>query len=222
LLALVRLFAKRDPDEIWDFVLGNYKGIAGYGAVPLFMSQQRRRKFVTVMFDIKTLDDMQSFIVDQTAKCPEISDTRTIPLMKPVFLPIPKERPEGIERYSVTVKVHPSGYRDVYESIIGKTHDPNLFAWYVAYALGEYDVVCSVFAKGKKETDRFSRTLRKLKGVSNVTALPLKRTRMITSEDEWNRLRVRLLYRPSWLTQELEEKMLVDYDLSVAQYSSMG
>jgi hypothetical protein len=222
LLALVRLFAKRNPDEIWDFVLGNYRKISGYEAVALFMSQQKRRKFVTVMFDTKSLDDMQSFIVDQTVKCPEISDTRTIPLMQPVFLPIPKERPHDIERYSVTVKVHPSGYRHVYEAIIGDTHDPDLFAWYVAYALGEYDVVCSVFAKGKKEIDRFSRTLRKLRGVSNVTAWPLKRTKIITTEDEWNRLRVRLLYRPGWLTQELEEKMLVDYDLSVAQYSSMG
>jgi hypothetical protein len=222
LLALVRLFAKRDPDRIWDFVLGSYEEVAGYGAVPLFMSQQRRKKFVTVMFDTKTLDDMQSFIVDQTEKCPEISDTRTIPLMKPVFIPIPKERPHDIERYSVTVKVHPSGYRDVYESIIGKRHDPNLFAWYVAYALGEYDVVCSVFAKGKKEIDRFSRTLRRRKGVTNVTALLLKRTQIITSEDEWNRLRVRLLCRPSWLTEELEEEMLFDYDLSVAQYSSIG
>jgi hypothetical protein len=222
LLALVRLFAKRNPDEIWDFVMGNYGGISGYEAVPLFMSQQKRRKFVTVMFDIKSLDDMQSFIVDQTVKCPEISDTRTIPLMKPVFLPIPKERPRDVERYSMTVKVHPSGYRHVYEAIIGDTHDPNLFAWYVAYALGEYDVICSVFTKGKKEIDGFSRSLRKLKGVSDVTAWPLKRTKIITTEDEWNRLRVRLLYRPSWLTQELEEKMLMDYDLSVAQYSSVG
>jgi hypothetical protein len=222
LLTLVRLFAARDPDEIWDFVLGNYKGIAGYGAVPLFMSQQRRRKFVTVMFETKSLDDMQSFIVDQTAKCAEISDTRTIPLMKPVFLPIPKERPHDIERYSVTVKAHPSQSRAVYEAIIGETHDPNLFAWYVAYALGEYDVVCSVFAKGKKQIDRFSRTLRKLRGVSNVTAWPLKRTQIITTEDEWNRLRVRLLYRPGWLTQELEKEMLLEYDLSVAQYSSIG
>jgi hypothetical protein len=222
LLTLVRLFAKRSPDEVWNFVLGSYRETKAGSVMPLFMSQQKWKKFVTVMFDTKTLDDMQSFIVDESAKCPEISDTKTIPLMKPVFLPIPKDMPPHVERYSVTVQVHPSGYRDVYESIVDKRHGASLFVWYAAYALGQYDVFCSVFAKGKKETDRFSRTLRKLAGVTNVTALRLKRTQTLTSEDEWNRLRVRLLYRPSWLTEELEKKMLFDYDLGVAQYSSIG
>jgi len=216
------LFAERSPDKIWDFLLNKYRGVSGDGVVPLFMSQQKRKKFVTVMFDTKTLDDMQSFIVDQSAECPDISDTQTIPLMKPVFLPIPKEMPRNIERYSVTVKVHPRGYRDVYELVTNQSHSPDVFVWYAAYALGEYDVFCSVFAKGEKQINRFLRSIRRIKGVTNATALPLKRTQVIASEDEWNRMRVRLLHRSKWLTEELEKEMLLDYDLSVAQYSSLG
>jgi len=222
LLTLVRLFARRNPDIVWDYIQTSYGDIRAGDVMPLFMSQQKWKRFVTIIFEAKTLDDLHSFIIDQSAKCPEISDTQTIPLMKPVFLPIPKERPVDIGRYSVTVKVHPTGYRDVYESIINTKHNSNLFVWYAAYALGQYDVFCSVFAKGKREIDQFSRTLRKLLGVTNVTALPLKRTQIIASDDEWNRLRVRLLYRPSWLTEELEQKMVMDHDLSVAQYSSIG
>lgn len=221
MLTLVRLFAKRNPDAVWDYVHRIYDARSS-STMPLFMSQPKWKKFVTVIFETKTLDDLQSLIVDQSAKCRDISDTQTIPLMKPVFLPIPKERPSDLGRYSVSVKVHPTGYRDVYESVINAKHDANLFVWYAAYAVGEYDVFCSVFAKGKRYIDQFSRSLRKVVGVTKITALPLKRTQIIATDEEWNRLRVRLLYRPSWLTEELEQKMVMDHDLSVAQYSSMG
>lgn len=221
MLTLVRLYAKRNPDAVWDYVQRIYEARSS-NVMPLFMSQPKWKRFVTVIFETKTLDDLQSLIVDQSAKCPDISDTQTIPLMKPVFLPIPRERPSDLGRYSVTVKAHPTGYRAVYESIINTKHEANLFVWYAAYALGEYDVFCSVFAKGKRDIDQFSGSLRKIAGVTKVTPLSLKRTQIIASDEEWNRLRVRLLYRPSWLTEEFEQKMTMDHDLSVAQYSSMG
>ena len=222
MLTLVRLYTKRNPDEVWEYVIKSFRDTKTDGVSPLYMSQPKLKKFITVLFDIKTLDDLQSFIVDQAARCPGISDTKTFPLMKTVFLPIPRERPENLGRYVVNIKVHPTGYRTVYESIINTERDPSLFVWYTAYALGEYDVFCSVFAEGKKDIDGFSRNLRKLPRVTDVTVIPFKRTQLIASDEEWNRLRVRLLYRPSWLTEEVEQKMVMDHDLSVAQYSSIG
>jgi len=222
LLALVRLFAKRNLDEVWNFVLGAQREPRMDDVTPLFMSQQMKRKFLTVMFHTKTLEDLHSFLFNEVAKCSEISDTQTIPLIKPVFLPIPRERPQDIQRYSMTVKAHPRNYAHIYNFVVEKRHGVNLFVWYAAYALGEYDVFCSVFANRKKDIDAFSKSIRRLRGVMNVTPLPLRRTKVITSEDEWARLRVRLLHRPTWLTEELEKGMLLDYDLSVAHYSSIG
>lgn len=221
-MALVRLFAKRSLDEVWDFVLRTQQEAPMNDVTPLFMSQQMKRKFLTVMFHTKTLEDLHSFLFSQAAKCPEISDTQTIPLIKPVFLPIPRERHPNIQRYSMTAKIHPRNYAHIYNFVVEKRHGTNLFVWYAAYALGEYDVFCSVFADRKKDVEAFSKSLRRLRGVINITPLPLKRTKVITSEDEWARLRLRLLHRPAWLTEELEKGMLLDYDLSVAQYSSIG
>ncbi|MCX6671423.1 MAG: hypothetical protein NTX92_05845, partial [Euryarchaeota archaeon] len=110
MLIIVRLYPKIDVNKIWDYVEHEIKEGSSKSMTPLYATQTEGMMDVGIIFDVKNPDDIAHFLTEEIVKCSEVHHTKTISLMKPVFFPIPKKKPENIQRYLIRVYMHPRYY----------------------------------------------------------------------------------------------------------------
>ena len=136
MLIIVRLYPKIDINKIWDYVEHEMNEKPSKSMTPLYATQTEGLMDVGIIFDVKDPDDIAHFLTEEIVKCPEVHHTKTISLMKPVFFPIPKKKPENIQRYLIRVYMHPRYYKQVYDYLINyQYHEKSLpylhlvFSW---------------------------------------------------------------------------------------------
>lgn len=98
--------------------------------------------------------------------------------MKPVFFPIPKKKPENIQRYLIRVYMHPRYYKQIYDYLINYQYPFNLFPIYISYSLGDEDIIMSVAADSKETAIKFLKEhIRMLDGVDQSALYPVFRAK---------------------------------------------
>lgn len=217
MMALVRLHAKSDVEKLWNSVLADLGGYQSKEITPFYASQSTQG-FVTISLYAKNPDSTMEFLTQKICRIDGLSDSHTIPLIKPAFLPILKDTPSTMGRYTVEVKVHPQDYSELYDSLLEEKYGRDLVLVYIAYLYGEYDLLTSLLAKDQKKVEEFTNSLEKNKRVIETKITPIRRTLLLARRDDWDRFRARLLYRPSWLKHDVET--LYDFNLSVTEYGS--
>ena len=174
MLMIVRLFPKTDISKVWHYVENQIKEQDNEHITPLYATQSEGMMNVGLFFDVKEPDSISEFITEEIVKCEEVHHTKTISLMKPVFFPIPKKKPEIIQRYLIRVYAHPKYYKEVYEYLINYHYPFNLFPIYISYSLGDEDILMSVAADHKETVNRFVREhIRSLDGVDQCSFYPV-------------------------------------------------
>ena len=175
-----------------------------------------------MVFDVEDIDQIVKFMVQQIGGCKFIEDTQTLTLMKPVFLPIPKERPENLCRFTIHIRVEPKYYHDVYNALLDTRYKSDLFPTYIAYSLGDFDIVMSVLGQGIQKIETFvGEDLNKIEGVTGSTIYPIERSEHLANTDTWRQLQRSLLHIPPWVSKDLKKHYLYDYDLSVEDYCKL-
>jgi len=216
-MAIMRLYAKSDLDRLWNSVLAELEGYQSKNITPFYASQSTRN-FVTVSLHAKDPDSVMEFLTHQICRIDDLADSHTIPLIKLAFLPILKDTPTTMGRYTVELKAHPENYSSLYKSLLEERYGRDLVLAYVAYLFGEYDLLLSLLATDQKRVEEFATSLKKTRNVLEATITPIKRTLLLARREDWDRFRARLLYRPSWLTHDIEA--LYDFNISVTEYGS--
>jgi hypothetical protein len=221
MMIVTRLYAKTNPDRLWNSVveeLGNYR--SGY-VTPFYVSQSIEN-FITISLQVKATDSVvdflehvMDFLTQKVARMDGLADSHTMPLIKLRFLPILKDLPATISRYTIEVKVHPQDYYKMYDSLLEARYDRNLAVTYIAYLFGEYDLLLSLLATDRLKVEEFANSLEKTKNALETKITSIKRTKLLATMDDWDRFRMRLLHRPSWLTREIE----ADYDLNYSLFT---
>jgi hypothetical protein len=165
------------------------------------------------------IDDAATFLVDNVAMCRNVEDTSTIMLLKPVFLPMPADRPKDLERYSLYLEVLPKYYPTVYNEILHHEFDVQCFPNYVAYAFGDYDILATFLARSEDHLKRYVKEhLEPLSGVEKVTINKIKRTELLATKSQWRRVQRSLLYIPPWVSRKMDEHYLYDIDPPSEEY----
>ncbi len=222
MMLLVRLIIKEDPEKVWSYLIKQLKEKETKKVKPLYLSQLHGKNYISVMFDVEKIDYIVKFLVQQIGGCEGIVDTQTLTLMKPVFLPIPKERPTKQCRFSIFLKVEPKYYHDVYNELLDYRYEADLFPTYIAYSLGEFDIVISVLGAGKDKVENFvDERSSKIKGVTECTINAIKKSEHLATMETWRRLQRSLLHIPPWATKEIKKHFLYDYDLSIEDYCKL-
>lgn len=222
MMLIVRLIWKEDPEEVWNCVRKNLKGQETKKVKPLYISKLQEKNYISVVFDVEKIDYIVKFLVQQVGGCKEVIDTQTLTLMKPVFLPIPKERPEKQCRYSIFLKVEPKYYHDVYNELLDYKYKPDLFPTYIAYSLGEFDIVLSVLSESIDKVKVFVEgVLCKIEGVNGCAINTIEKSEHLASMETWRRLQRSLLHIPPWATKEIKKHYLYDYELSIEDYCKL-
>jgi len=178
MLMIVRLYPKTDISRVWHYVENELKDFESENVIPLYATQSEGMMNVGLIFDVKEADNLSEFITEEIVKCDEVHHTKTISLMKPVFFPIPKKKPENIQRYLVRIYAHPKYYKRVYEYLVNYNYPFNLFPIYISYSLGDEDIIMNVAADSKETVNRFVKeNIRTLDGVDQSSFYPVFRAK---------------------------------------------
>lgn len=178
MLMIVRLYPKTDISRVWHYVENELKNFESENVIPLYATQSEGMMNVGLIFDVKEPDDLSEFITEEIVKCDEVHHTKTISLMKPVFFPIPKKKPENIQRYLIRIYAHPKYYKKVYDYLINYNYPFNLFPIYISYSLGDEDIIMNVAADSKETVNRFVKeNIRTLDGIDQSSFYPVFRAK---------------------------------------------
>ena len=184
MMMIVRLFPKSDLNRVWHYVENVIGKETSDVVTPLYATQAEGMMNVGVIFDVKDPDNIAHFLTETLSDFDECHHTKTISLMKPVFFPIPKKKPENIQRYIIRIYTHPKNYKKIYDYLINYNYPFNLFPIYVSYSLGDEDIVVNVASDSKQTVNNFLREkIRTMDGVDSAAFYPvIKAKRFATLE----------------------------------------
>ena len=178
MMMIVRLYPKMDLDETWKFVEDVIAKESTEDVTPLYATQAEGMMSVAVIFDIKDPDNIAHFLTETLSKFDEVHHTRTISLMKPIFFPIPKKKPENIQRYIIRIYTHPKNYKTIYNYLINYKYPFNMFPIYVSYSLGDEDIVMNIAADSSQTVHNFLREkIRIMDGVDSSSFYPVVKSK---------------------------------------------
>jgi len=217
MIVLMRLYPKEkgDAEEIWSFVNQRFSAPLAKKVRPLFSSMQTRARFVSLFIEADDIERIGDVLVEDIGACPQIVDTRTIPLLKMAFLPTPKEKPKRTKRYSVMVRCRPKEYYSIYREVLDVQPAPGIFATFVAFLIGDFDVMVSIVATSQKKVREYvARSIWKLDGVEEVKIFPIQKSKLLIGENDWQMLQRALLYVPPWAGDEMKDTLAFGFHLT--------
>jgi len=213
MMLLERLYTGKNKDSVWKHVVGTWKNKETRTVKPLYVSDLKDQDYLSVVFYTEVLDDMARFLVDHVSVCKDIVDTKTLMFMKPVFLPMPHDRPRDLNRFSIYIRAQPVFYSEIYNSILNHEFSGACFPNYLAYVFGDYDILMTMLAKDKGcLSDFIDSSIKPLNGVQEAIINPIKRTELLTSTGQWREIQRSLLCIPPWISKRLKEHYLYDTD----------
>lgn len=211
---VLKLYPKGDQDKIWDYVMDNFDKSVLETVTPIQMTEHVGDNVVGILFNVENIDNMVNFLTYRIGECEEILDTKTMIFMKPVFLPLPKDRTQRLRRFTIPLQVQPKYYDDIYEKLIDYKYLHGIFPIYVTYILGECDILISMVAKDIETIHEFvSHTISPMDGVDSYLITEFGRSKRLISQEQWRTMQRSMLHIPTWAAGELDEKYLYDYDL---------
>jgi len=220
MMMIVRLYPKVDINKIWDYVENEMIESTSKNLTPLYATQTEGMMNIGIIFDVQNPDDISPFLTEEIVKCNEVHHTKTISLMNPVFFPIPKKKPENIQRYLIRIYMHPRYYKQVYDYLINYDYPYNLFPIYISYSLGDEDILMSIAADSKKTANEFLKEhIRKLDGVDQSALYPVYRAKRFASLEKLIEHQKKYLAEVSKKTPSKEIDLKFDWVEDFEQYA---
>jgi len=178
MMIIVRMYPKTDLNKVWNYVENVIAKESSEVCTPLYSAQLEGLMSVGVIFNVKDPDNIAHFLTETLKNFDECHHTRTISLMKPVFFPIPKKRPENMQRFIIRIYTHPKNYKEIYNYLLNHKYPFNLFPIYVSYSLGDEDIVLNVAADSKQTVHNFLREkIRIMDGVDSSAFYPVVKSK---------------------------------------------
>jgi DNA-binding Lrp family transcriptional regulator len=215
MLMVLKLFPKGDQNKVWDCILNNLDRTGENKLAPIQITEHMGDNVVGILFNVENIDDMVNFLTYRIGECEEIIDTQTMIFMKPVFLPLPKDRTKRMRRFTIPLTVQPKYFDNVYKELIDFKYPEKIFPIYITYTLGECDILLSIVAEDLESIHNFvSHNISTMNGVDSYKITEFGRSKRLLEKDKWRTLQRSMLHIPSWAAGELQDKYLYDYDLS--------
>jgi hypothetical protein len=204
MMVIVRIFPSGELKESWKTVLDNLEVLSNMYCAPLYLSQREEDNFMTLIYDVKDADRLADIVVKNIPSLLHPEKTRTITLLRPVFFPAPKDRPQNLERYQVAVRGSCGELENIFNHIIHLDYPGDAFPTYAAYSFGEDDILTSMLSTGRDRLWQFLKTnLESQRGVLSISIGHINRSKRVAPAEMWKRYREsRYILKP---TAEQEE-----------------
>jgi len=199
MMILLRIFPKQDLSDSWSRALANLEKISNKDCTPLYASQQEEKHFMSMMYDVKDIDSFADVLVKGIPSAANSEKTRTITLLRPVFFPAPKERPEQLERYQVAMRVASDELDNVFNHILHLDYPVDLFPTYAAYSFGEDDMLMSMLSISRDKVRGFVKEkIESQQGVLGVDIARIDKSERLAPLEIWRHYREnKYLFKPS-------------------------
>jgi len=222
MLLIVRLFPKTDLSKVWNYVENEIVNFKSKEITPLYATWSEGMMNVGLIFDVKEPGSLSKFITQEIIKCDEIHHTKTICLMKPIFFPIPKKKPEMIQRYLIRIYAHPKYYKKVYEYLSNYNYPFNIFPIYISYSLGAEDIIMNVAADSKETVNKFIKEhIRNLDGVDQSSYYPVYKSKRFAPLKEVIQKQKELLAEKAKKTPKGEVDLEFDWMENFEEYAKL-
>lgn len=204
MMVVVRIFPSGELEESWTRVLDNLEGLSNMYCTPLYLSQREEENLMTLIYDVRDADRFADIVVRKIPSLLRPEKMRTITLLRPVFFPAPKDRPQSLERYQVAVRGMCGELESIFNHIVRLDYPKDAFPTYAAYSFGEDDILLSMLATSRERLGQFlGANLESQKGVVSVGIGHISRSKRVAPSQMWKTYREsRYLFRP---TAEQEE-----------------
>jgi hypothetical protein len=198
MMLIVRVFPKDNLKDSWDRAVNSLEKMSNENCTPLYISQQEEKDFMSIIFDVKDADVFADVLVRNIPSATNSEKTRTIILLKPVFFPAPKDRPEHLERYQVALRVDSEELNNVFNHTIHLDYPVDLFPTYAAYSFGEDDILVSMLSKSREELTAFVKEkIESHEGVLGVDIARINMSKRLAPLEMWKRYREdKYLFKP--------------------------
>ena len=178
MMIIVRMFPKTDLNRVWNYVENVLAKESSEEVKPLYSSQVEGMMSVGVIFNVKNPDNISHFLTETLSDFDECHHTRTISLMKPMFFPIPKKKPDNMQRFVIRIYTHPKNYKTIYNYLLNYKYPFNMFPIYVSYSLGDEDIVMNIAADSRETVSNFLREkIRTMDGVDSSNFYPVVKSK---------------------------------------------
>ena len=203
-MEIVRIFPSGPLEESWNKVIDNLELLSNLYCTPLYLSQREEENFMTLIYDVKDADRFADIVVKNIPSLLHPEKTRTITLLKPVFFAAPKDRPQNLQRYQISVRGTCGELENIFNHILHLEYPNDAFPTYAAYSFGEADILLSMLSTSRDRIRQFLRTdLESRKGVISVEIGYINRSKRVAPSEMWKWYREsRYLFKP---TAEQEE-----------------
>jgi hypothetical protein len=127
-------------------------------------------------------------------------------LLRPVFFPAPRDRPQNLERYQVAVKAVCGELDNLFNHILHLDYPTDAFPTYAAYSFGEDDILTSMLSTSRERLVQFVKAnLESQRGVTSISIGHINRSKRVAPSEMWKRYREsRYLSRPSAEQEEYD------------------
>jgi hypothetical protein len=204
MMVIVRIFPSGELDTSWNTVLDRLEDLSNMYCTPLYLSRREEENLMTLIYDVKDPDRFADIVVKKIPALLRPEKMRTITLLRPVFFPAPKDRPQDLERYQVAVRGSCAELENIYNHILHLDYPSDAFPTYAAYSFGEDDILLSMLSTSRERLDGFLKAnLESQSGVVSMNVGHISRSKRVAPTQMWKRYREsRYLFRP---TSEQEE-----------------
>ena len=207
---IVRLFAKKSLDALWNDIETHLPKFESENLKPLYASQQEAKDYITVIFEARNFEVLKDVLTNNLPTLVDVRKTRTIPMLEPTYFLLPKDHPKDLERYLISLTINPLETLSVRSKVSGLKFPENIYLTYLTLSLGDDDLLLSVLADSREAVQNFARTsLGEMKGVESYKISNQLKTKRLTSLTAWKEHQNRFL---SSHDKEFKEKYDEDYD----------
>ncbi len=198
MMIIVRLFPRGALGDSWQRVLDSAEKLSSEHCTPLYASQQEEKSFMSIIYDVSDIDAFADLLLKQIPSIVNLEKMRTITLLKPVFFPAPKDRPDQLERYQVALRVTSNEVENVFNQTVRLNYPHDLFPTYAAYSFGEDDILMSLLSVSREKIETFAgENLKSRMGVLGVDIARIDMSKRLAPAEMWTEFREsRYLFKP--------------------------
>ena len=195
MLVLIRLYAKSGMDELWDTIELQKRNLYWKEIDPLYAIQQERKRYLSMILDVRDPKSLHRVFLNNLAAMTPIKKIMTIPLMAPIYFPLPKDHPTDFIRYQVFLRVSPEKYNEVYSKIITLNYPEYIIVTYLSHSFGDDDIIISLLARDRETAiDFVKNSIGTIDGVFAHDISRVVRSEYLLPPDKAQGHRARFLY----------------------------
>lgn len=166
MLVLMRLYPKSGMTSLLSAIESEKRNLYWKDVEPLYAVRLEGKKFVSIVMNVKSIEAVQRVFMSNIKTMAAVKRTDTIPLMSPIYFPLPKGHPEDMDRFLAAVKVAPGSYERIYSKVIGLKNSTDTFITYVSFSFGDDDLIISLLSTDKEKAEKYvSKNIGKMDGV---------------------------------------------------------